>query len=241
MDERNGPGGRPRHVAISADGNGRWARQRGLPRTTGHVESQKAFSSVLDAVAELEIPYLSLHVFSSENWKRPADEVASIVALFSKVLSSATARFNDLGVRFVWCGSRQNMPEDLAKTLVRVEQATSGNDRIALQFCLNYGGRSEIVEAAARLSRDAIMGRADPERYDEELFRAHLYKPDVPDVDLFIRTAGEIRFSNFLLWQSAYAEMVFTDTLWPDFRKEDLVSAIAEYSQRKRTLGGVHD
>ncbi|MEV6873963.1 polyprenyl diphosphate synthase [Amycolatopsis sp. NPDC051128] len=226
-----------KHVAITADGNGRWATNRGLPRTAGHEESQKAFLSTLKACVELDVPYLSLHVFSSENWARPAEEVNAISALFAHVLRGSVSLFDDLGVRFRWAGSVDRMPGDLLSLLRETEERTLGNDGLMLQFCLNYGGRLEIAEAVAHLCDAIEAGQESRQDLDVNAIRRYLYTPDIPDVDLYIRTAGEKRFSNFLIWQAAYAELVFTDTLWPDFRRGDLVAAVKEFASRRRTFG----
>ncbi|WP_067461427.1 polyprenyl diphosphate synthase [Actinomadura macra] len=229
--------GRLQHVAISADGNGRWATMRGMKRSAGHEESQKSFRSVLTTCADLGISYLSLHVFSPENWSRPVAEVAAIEDLFYRVLDNSVESFKQLGVRFRWSGSPQHMSPDLTEKLQSVEHATSNNGAITLQFCLNYGGRLEIVEAVNKLHRALAAGQLISHETDADELRRYFYAPDIPDVDLYIRMAGEKRFSNFLIWQAAYAEFVFTDTLWPDFRTEHLVAAITEYTTRKRTFG----
>jgi undecaprenyl diphosphate synthase len=228
---------RLQHLAISADGNGRWAEQRGLPRSAGHEHSQKAFRSVLESCVEFEIPYLSLHVFSSENWARPGEEVSYIIDLFTRVLSSVVEPFREIGVRFRWSGSTASVPEGLIELLRSVEEQTADNSALTLQFCLNYGGRSEIVDAVRRLTRDVSEGAVDMAKVDETTFRKYLYCPDIPDVDLFVRPAGEFRLSNFLLWQLAYAELVFTEELWPDFNRETVASAIHEFIGRRRKFG----
>ncbi|WP_433511330.1 polyprenyl diphosphate synthase [Nonomuraea sp. CA-143628] len=228
-----------RHIAISADGNGRWATSRGLPRSAGHDASREAFASVLSACVELNIPYLSIHVFSSENWGRPEPEVRKLIELFSRVLELSLHDFNELGVRFRLTGSRLEVPSDLRRTVEAIEKTTSANGHVTLQFGLNYGGRKELVDAAVGLARAAMAGEIRPEEFDEETFRRHLYWPDTPDVDLFIRTGGHFRLSNFFLWQTAYAELVFTDVLWPDFRKPDLMSALELYARAERSFGNV--
>jgi undecaprenyl diphosphate synthase len=229
--------GHLRHVAITADGNGRWATARGVPRLEGHVESKKAFESVLTACVELGLPYLSIHVFSPENWRRSTQEVDSIMGLFTQVLPDSIKLFNRLGVRFLWAGSQRQMPERLLKQLSATECGTSTNNRLTLQFCLNYGGRLELLEAVQAACGHAVNGHIVAETLDEGAFREYFYAPDVPDVDLYIRPGGEFRFSNFLIWQAAYAELVFSQKLWPEFRREDLLSAIREFLVRRRTFG----
>ena len=231
----------PQHVAISADGNGRWATNRGLPRTAGHKASERAFKEVLYGVRDLKIPYLSLHVFSTENWNRSPAETANIFALFIDVLHRSLMLFTELGVRFRWTGEREELPPDLISKLSGVEAATAQNSSLTLQFCANYGGKAEITHAAVALARGATAGKIDLDSVDESAFSAFMYRPDIPDVDLFIRTAGEHRFSNFLLWQSAYAEIHFVDTLWPDFSRQDLWRAIALYAGTDRRFGATKD
>ncbi|HEY0165673.1 MAG TPA: polyprenyl diphosphate synthase [Jatrophihabitans sp.] len=228
-----------RHIAISADGNGEWATRRNLPPSAGNEKSQDAFLAVLATCLEINLPYLSLHVFSSENWGESTDEVRDLVSAFTEVLEKRCETFLDLGIRFVWAGKEADLPPELLNAIARVEAATADNSRLCLQLCLNYGGHAEILHAAKGMARASEAGQLELSTATESDFRRYLYSPDIPDVDLYIRTAGELRLSNFMLWQCAYAELVFTDELWPDFRKEHLLSAIQSYAARRATFGGL--
>lgn len=225
------------HVAIIMDGNGRWAKARGLPRTAGHKKGVDAVRRVITAARELDVRYLTLFGFSSENWRRPADEVGELMRLLRFYLRSEIAELHRNGVRLRIIGDRQRLAPDIVQLIEAGEERTAGNDGLTVMVALSYGGRQEIVDAARRLASDAVAGRLDPAAIDETAFAARLYAPDVPDPDLVIRTSGEKRISNFLLWQAAYAEFLFTDTLWPDFEKSDLEAALDEFNRRERRFG----
>lgn len=230
-----------KHVAISTDGNGRWATRRGLPRSAGHAASTAAFESVLAEASKCGLQFLSLHVFSTENWDRPKDEVRKLIELFTRVLNDAESLCLRLNVRFLFCGSRRDLPFPLLEAIVRLEKVTSSYSGLTLVFCLNYGGRQELLDAANLLADEIRTGvrRSETVRVTEEQWRSYFYLPDLPDVDLYIRTGGRMRFSNFMLWQCAYAEVVFADILWPDFRGEDLRRFIGDYRARTRTFGAL--
>lgn len=225
------------HVAIIMDGNGRWAKARGLPRTAGHKKGVDAVRRVITAARELNVRYLTLFGFSSENWRRPADEVGELMRLLRFYLRSEIAELHRNGVRLRIIGDRERLAPDIVQLIEAGEERTAGNEGLTVMVALSYGGRQEIVDAARRLAADAAAGRLDPAAIDEAAFVGRLYAPDVPDPDLVIRTSGEKRVSNFLLWQAAYAEFLFTDTLWPDFEKSDLEAAIDEYNRRERRFG----
>ncbi len=227
----------PRHVAIIMDGNGRWAKARGLPRTVGHREGAEALRRVLRASAEFGVDYLTVFGFSSENWKRPPEEVTDLMGLLRLYLRQEIAEIDEKGVRLRVIGNRDRLSSDIIQLIEEAERRTAGNSRLNLTVALSYGGRAEIVSAAQQLAKAAQAGSLDPEDIDEGAFQRHLFTSDMPDPDLVIRTSGEKRISNFLLWQSAYAEYVFMDKLWPDFSGEDLKIAITEFGGRKRRYG----
>ena len=228
----------PQHVAIVMDGNGRWAKQHGLPRTKGHEAGEAVLFEVIEGAIEMGIKYLSAYAFSTENWKRHPDEVRFLMGFNRDVIHRRRDELNDLGVRIVWAGREPRLWKSVINELRVAERMSRHNTTLTLQFCVNYGGRSEIVDAVRALAADAAAGRIDPDRITEKSIGARLYAPEVPDVDLFIRSSGEQRTSNFLLWQMAYAEMVFLDRLWPDFDRRDLWHAIQLYAQRDRRYGG---
>jgi undecaprenyl diphosphate synthase len=227
----------PRHVAIIMDGNGRWAKARGLPRTVGHREGAEALRRVVRAAAEFGVDYLTVYGFSSENWKRPAAEVTDLMGLLRLYLRKEIDEIHREGVRLRVIGDRARLSSDIIRLIEDAEARTAGNRRLNLTVALSYGGRAEIVRAAQQLAQAAQAGSLDPEDIDESAFQRHLFTADMPDPDLVIRTSGEKRISNFLLWQCAYAEYVFMDKLWPDFAGEDLKSAIVEFGGRKRRYG----
>ena len=227
----------PRHVAIIMDGNGRWAKARGLPRTIGHREGAEALRRVVRASAEFGVDYLTVFGFSSENWKRPAAEVTDLMGLLRLYLRKEIAEIDREGVRLRVIGDRERLSDDIIRLIEDAETRTAGNRRLNLTVALSYGSRAEIVRAAQQLAKAVRAGSLDPEVIDEAAFQRHLFTADMPDPDLVIRTSGEKRISNFLLWQSAYAEYVFVDKLWPDFAGEDLKSAIVEFGGRKRRYG----
>ena len=227
----------PRHIAIIMDGNGRWAKQRGLPRTAGHAAGAEAFRRIANYCRTLGVEYLTVYAFSTENWKRSADEVAGIMKLLRRYLEEALRDMGKNRVRFRFFGDLSRLSPDLQK-LCREAQSQSQEYDVQVNFCLNYGGRDEIVQAARRFAQDVAQGICRSEDLTEELFADYLYSAQVPDPELIIRPSGEMRTSNFLLWQSAYSEYVFMDVLWPDFSPEHLDQAIAEYHRRNRRFGG---
>jgi undecaprenyl diphosphate synthase len=227
----------PLHVAIIMDGNGRWAKARGLPRTVGHQRGAEAVRRTVRGAAELGISYLTLFGFSSENWKRSAAEIDDLMSLLRFYLRSEIAELDRNGVRIRVIGDRARLASDIVKLIDEAESRTRGNARLNLTVALSYGGRSEITLAARRLAQAVRAGELSIEDIDEDAFARRLLTVDIPDPDLLIRTSGEKRISNFLLWQSAYAELIFLDRLWPDFAKDDLESAIREFQSRDRRYG----
>ncbi len=228
----------PRHVALVMDGNGRWAKERGLPRTAGHEAGEASLFDCVEGALELGVGWLSAYAFSTENWKRSPDEVRFLMGFNRDVIRRRRDEMNELGVRVRWAGRRPRLWRSVINELEAAEQLTEANTKLTLTMCVNYGGRAEIADAAAALARDVRVGRVDPDRIDEKLFAKYLDESDMPDVDLFVRTSGEQRTSNFLLWQSAYAEFVFMDTLWPDFDRRHLWRACEIYASRDRRYGG---
>ena len=228
----------PRHIAIIMDGNGRWAKQRGLPRTAGHAAGAEAFRRIANYCRTLGVEYLTVYAFSTENWKRSADEVAGIMKLLRRYLEEALRDMEKNRVRFCFFGDLTKLSPELQALCDRAQKQSEDYD-VQVNFCLNYGGRDEIVQAARRFARDVADGKCQPEELTEELLTTYLYSADVPDPELIIRPSGEKRTSNFLLWQSAYSEYVFMNVLWPDFSPEDLDAAIEEYHRRNRRFGGV--
>ena len=226
----------PRHVAVIMDGNGRWAEQRGLPRVKGHSAGAASVRETVEAAARLGLEYLTLYAFSRENWKRPRQEVGRLWRLLREHLGKEDRLLmeNDLRLRII--GRREGIPRPVLKEIERVEEMTKANGRMTVVFALNYGGRDEIVEAARRILAE---GRRDPGRLEEADFAARLYTAGMPDPDLLVRTSGELRVSNFLLWQIAYAEIHVTPVLWPDFRRKHLLEAVLEYQKRDRRFGDV--
>ena len=227
----------PQHVAIIMDGNGRWAQSRGLPRIAGHRRGAEAVRRTVVAATELGISYLTLFGFSSENWKRPADEIHDLMGLLRHYLRGEIAELHEQGVRLRVIGDRSRLPADIVTLIVNSEALTRDNGGLHLSVALSYGGRAEIAIAARRIAEEAAAGRLDPAAVDETLFGRFLFTEGMPDPDLLIRTSGEQRISNFLLWQSAYSELVFTETLWPDFDKADLEKAVRDYHGRERRYG----
>ena len=227
----------PAHVAIIMDGNGRWAKMRHLPRVAGHRRGAEAVRRTLVAAVDLGIRYLTLFGFSSENWKRPAGEIDDLMGLLRHYLRGEIAELHQNGVRLRVIGDRTKLPPDIVTLIVNAEDLTAGNDRLNLAIALSYGGRAEIACAARRRAEAAAAGRLQPAAVDEACFASHLLTDGMPDPDLLIRTSGEQRISNFLLWQAAYAELIFTAKLWPDFDKSDLEEALREYHGRERRYG----
>ena len=236
-DRPSGQG--PVHVAIIMDGNGRWAKARGLPRTAGHKRGADAVRRVIKAAGNLGIVYLTLFGFSSENWSRPEDEVRDLLGLLRFDLQNELAELAEGGVRLSVIGDRTRLPPDTVKLIENAEARTAANTKMVLTIALSYGGRQEIVAAAQALGADCAAGRIKPGDITEDDFAGKLFTAGTPDPDLLIRTSGEQRISNFLLWQLAYSELVFTDTLWPDFGQAELEAAIATYRSRERRYGAV--
>ena len=227
----------PAHVAIIMDGNGRWAKARGLPRTAGHRRGLDAARRAVKAAMGLGIDYLTLYGFSSENWKRPAAEVDDLMGLLRYYLRSEVAELHEKGVRLRFIGERTRLAHETVKLLEQSEARTRANSRLNLVVALSYGSRDEILAAARSLATAVAAGEITPSRIDEAAFSRALFTAEIPDPDLVIRTSGEQRLSNFLMWQSAYSELVFIDTLWPDFKRQDLESAVEEYHRRERRYG----
>ena len=227
----------PKHIAIIMDGNGRWAKQRGLPRTAGHAAGAEAFRRIANYCRTLGVEYLTVYAFSTENWKRSAEEVAGIMKLLRRYLEEALRDMEKNRVRFRFFGDLSRLSPEL-QTLCHDAENRSEDYDVQVNFCLNYGGRDEIVRAARAFAADAAAGRINPETLTEESFSDYLYSAGVPDPELIIRPSGEQRISNFLLWQSAYSEYVFMNVLWPDFTSAHLDEAIAEYHRRNRRFGG---
>jgi undecaprenyl diphosphate synthase len=229
----------PNHVAIIMDGNGRWAKARGLPRVAGHRRGADAVRRVVRGAGELGIPILTLFAFSTENWTRPADEVSDLMGLLRHYLRNELDELHKNGARLRVIGNREGLAPDIVRDISDAENMTRSNSRIDVNICINYGARAEILQATRSLARQVAAGELSADRIDEDLFEGELLTAGVPDPDLLIRTSGEQRISNFMLWQCAYAELVFVDTLWPDFGKEHLEQAIAEFRRRERRYGGV--
>jgi undecaprenyl diphosphate synthase len=226
------------HVAIIMDGNGRWAKERGLPHLHGHREGAEAVQRVVEAANEYGIEYLTLYAFSTENWKRDPEEVGGLMNLLLEFLQTQLETLQKNNIRLKAIGRLKQLPEEVYQLLMRVIDETSKNTAGTLVFALNYGGRAEIADAAARIAEDAKAGKVDVDKIDEKLFSQYLYAPEIPDPDLMIRTSGELRLSNFLLWQLSYSELYVTDIYWPDFGKEDFAEAIDSYYRRNRRYGG---
>jgi undecaprenyl diphosphate synthase len=237
MTDSSPPRAVPRHIAIIMDGNGRWAQARGLPRIAGHRRGAEAVRRTLTAASELGVPYLTLFGFSSENWKRPLTEVDDLMGLLRHYLRGEIAELHRNGVRLRVIGERCRLSPDIVTLIENAEALTQDNGGVNLTIALSYGGRAEIMAAMRTLAEKAVAGALAPEAIDEEVVARHLFTTDIPDPDLLIRTSGEQRISNFLLWQCAYAELVFTKTLWPDFGRDDLEQAIADYGGRDRRYG----
>lgn len=228
----------PRHVAIIMDGNGRWAKARGLPRAMGHRKGAEAVRAVVEASGELGIGYLTLYAFSSENWKRPADEVSDLMELLRLFIRREIAALHRNGVRLKIIGERERLAADIIALIEQAETQTKDNQGLTLVIALNYGSRREIAAAARAIAAKVASGTLEADAVDEDVVHRHLMTRDIPDPDLLIRTSGELRLSNFLLWQTAYSELVFTDVLWPDFDKAAFFDALAQYARRERRFGG---
>jgi undecaprenyl diphosphate synthase len=229
----------PRHVAIIMDGNGRWAKKRGLPRKAGHSVGAETFRTIATFAKELGLDYLTVYAFSTENWKRPEDEVNAIMGLLEKYLHEAIDTMAKDKVKMAFFGDLSPLSPELQALCHETEEISKGYDGCQVNICLNYGGRDEILRAAKAYAHDCVEGRADANHLTAEQFSGYLFSAGIPDPDLVIRPSGEVRISNFLLWQSAYAEFYFTDVLWPDFSKDDLLKALADFQHRSRRYGGV--
>ncbi len=229
----------PRHIAIIMDGNGRWARERGLPRKEGHRAGAESVREVTDACIELGVSYLTLYAFSSENWNRPEEEVNALMNLLHHFLTEKEQDLKKQKIRLQAIGQLERLPEKTRKLLDRLIDETSQHDAMTLVLALSYGSREEITAAARSLARLAADGTIDPDAIDNECFASHLQTSGIPDPDLLIRSSGEMRISNFLLWQISYAEIVIVRKFWPDFRKQDLFDAVAEYQRRHRRFGAL--
>ncbi|MFT4283905.1 MAG: isoprenyl transferase [Protaetiibacter sp.] len=231
----------PAHVAIVMDGNGRWANRKGLTRVEGHKAGEAALLDVVAGAIQVGVTHLSVYAFSTENWKRSPDEVRFLMGFNRDVLHRRRDQLNEWGVRVRWAGRRPRLWRSVIDELQFAERLTAHNTTLTLTMCVNYGGRTELQDAVRGIAREVAAGRLSPDRIGEKTIARHLYIPDMPDVDLFVRSSGEQRTSNFLLWQSAYAELVFLDTLWPDFSRTDLWHAIELYAGRARRFGGAVD
>ncbi len=231
----------PNHVAVVMDGNGRWANERGLPRIEGHKQGEAVVLELARGAIELGVQWLSLYAFSTENWKRSPEEVKFLMGFNRDVIRRRVDELDELGVRVRWSGRRPKLWRSVVDELRSAEERTANNKVMNLTMCVNYGGRAEVGDSAREIARLAAAGKINPEKVDQRTVARHLYQPQMPDVDLFIRPSGERRTSNFMLWQSAYAEMVFQDTLFPDVDRRHLWDACASYARRDRRFGGAVD
>lgn len=231
----------PQHIAIILDGNGRWAKKKGMPRNYGHARGSKNVETICEEAYKMGVKYLTVYAFSTENWSRPKDEVDALMKLLRDYMKTClkTADKNRMCVRVL--GDKTALDEDIRNRIEELEEATKDNDGLCFQIALNYGSRDEILRAVRRLGADCADGKVVPEEIDTSLFESYLDTHGIPDPDLMIRTSGEQRLSNYLLWQLAYAEFYFTDVLWPDFTKEELIKAIEYYNNRDRRFGGVRE
>ena len=231
----------PAHIAIILDGNGRWAKAKGMPRNYGHAQGSKNVERICEEAYRMGVKYLTVYAFSTENWNRPKDEVDALMKLLRNYMKTClkTAAKNDMKVRVI--GDKTGLDEDIRNRIAELEEATKDNGGLNFQIALNYGSRDEIVRAVRRVSEDVKEGKVKPEDIDEKMFETYLDTHGIPDPDLMIRTSGELRLSNYLLWQLAYTEFYFTDVHWPDFTKEELAKAIEVYNRRDRRYGGVRE
>ena len=227
----------PQHIAIVMDGNGRWAKDRGLPRTAGHQAGEKVLFDIVEAAIEFGVKEISAYAFSTENWKRSPEEVKFLMGYSREMLRTRRDRLNEMGVKINWLGRPQRLWKSVISELEEAEELTKKNKKLTLNMCVNYGGRAEIVDAAAELARDVKRGKVKADAITEKTLEKYLYSPKMRDVDMFLRSSGEQRTSNFLPWQSSYAEFVFMDVLWPDMNAAQLWKAIEEYSERDRRFG----
>ncbi|WP_309615624.1 isoprenyl transferase [Salinibacterium sp.] len=231
----------PEHIALVMDGNGRWANGKGLTRVEGHKAGEASLLDVVAGAIQIGVKHLSVYAFSTENWSRSPDEVRFLMGFNRDVLHRRRDQLNAWGVRVRWAGRKPRLWASVIKELQFAEQLTRDNTLLTLTMCVNYGGRNEITDAVRRIAEDVAAGRLKPSGISEKTIQKNLYAPDLPDVDLFVRSSGEQRMSNFMPWQSAYAEMVFLDTLWPDFTREQLWEAVSIYAARTRRFGGAVD
>ncbi len=229
----------PRHIAIIMDGNGRWAKERGLPRLEGHRAGAESVREVMEACIELRVEYLTLYAFSSENWSRPATEVTALMSLLDRFLDEKAKDLDRQNVRLLAIGQLDRLPVKTRALIERIQARTAGNTTMTLVLALSYGGREEIVSAARSLAADAVAGRIEPSDIDGDLFASRLQTAGIPDPDLLVRTSGEMRVSNFLLWQISYAEIVIVKKFWPEFRQGDLFETVNEYKRRHRRFGAL--
>jgi undecaprenyl diphosphate synthase len=230
----------PTHVAIVMDGNGRWAQRRGLRRTEGHAAGEEALFDTVDGALDIGLKWLTVFAFSTENWRRPLDEVRFLMGFNERLLLTRRDDLNQRGVRVRFIGRRTGrVPGRVRRHIADTEALTHKNRRMTLTFAFNYGGRAELVDATRAIAERVAAGALSPDKIDERTLARHLYAPDMPDPDLLVRTSGEYRLSNFMLWEMAYAELVFADVLWPDFRQQNLFDAIAEYQRRNRRFGSL--
>ena len=229
----------PKHIAIIMDGNGRWAKKRGLPRTAGHTAGAETFRTIATYCKDIGLDYLTVYAFSTENWKRPQEEVSAIMGLLKEYLLEAIGQMERDRVKMEFFGDLSPLTAELRELCERTREISRHYEGCQVNICLNYGGRDELLRGAMAYAKDCLEGKADPNHLTQEQFGGYLFSRGVPDPDLVIRPSGELRLSNFLLWQSAYAEFYFTDVLWPDFSKEELLRAIAAYQHRNRRFGGV--
>lgn len=229
----------PQHIAIIMDGNGRWATKRGLPRPAGHRAGMERVRDIVDVCCEYNIKYLTLYAFSTENWKRPKEEVGFLMSLFEDALKSETEKLNKMGVKLHFIGLRENLSSSLLNLIEQVEKDTAKNENLTLNLAINYGGRSEITDAFKRLLLDVESGKVQADSIDESCVADYLFTAGQPDPDLLIKPGGEFRISNFLLWQLAYTEFYFTDKLWPDFGTDEFMQALYFFSKRERRFGGI--
>ena len=240
MPEPPDPRNMPKHVGIVMDGNGRWAKRRGLRRTDGHTAAEEALFDTVEGALELGVRWLTVYAFSTENWRRPIDEVRFLMRFNEELLLRRRDDLNERGVQVRFIGRRTGrVPRRVLRRIEETEALTARNRRMTLTFAFNYGGRAELTDAARAIACEVADGRLDPDRITERTIERHLYSPDMPDPDLIVRTSGEYRLSNFLMWESAYSELVFTDVLFPDFRRADLFDAIREFQRRDRRFGAI--
>jgi len=226
-----------KHIAIIMDGNGRWAQQRGYDRSVGHESGLEAVRSVVEGARDLKIPYLTLYTFSTENWNRPKEEIDMLMRLLVKAILDEVPDLDKNGVRLLTTGRMETLPEECQEHLQKAMAQTAHNTNLNLVLALSYSGRSELVDTTRRIAQEAVNGQINPAEVDEKTIQQHLYHPEIPDVDLMIRTGGDMRISNFLLWQIAYAELFFSPVMWPDFRKTHLKEIVEQFGSRERRFG----